>query len=51
MLTTESSPQGRIADFVVKEPMVIGHESAGWARNFGSICLGNSVCFTFVAAG
>ena len=21
--------QGRIADFVVKEPMVIGHESAG----------------------
>ena len=23
--------QGRIADFVVEQPMVIGHESAGWA--------------------
>ena len=22
--------QGRIADFVVEQPMVIGHESAGW---------------------
>ena len=36
----ESFLQGRIADFVVKEPMVIGHESAGWARKFSSTCLG-----------